>query len=429
MSAAGSGAAKIRYRVAAGGEHDRPRASIALQRLACHTPTVTSQGAGQPMTTRSGAVAAILLLCGACGPPAEHPATERRALALEAALAAAPARPQAAGVARELWTWTTGAFAGGIIALAPVPGGGIVALASTPMPLDAPPFDRVPTHIGWFSAAGELLGYRSLAVGAPVSVPLESRPLAVTRGGEAVLAVNVTCDGGACPDLGAGPMSPGAHVLRFSSTGEVRQSPLGDGHVEWVAVGPGGAVLAGLSTGQWAVIRCAPADTRDPGPACDFPVSGEGSLRLAFLGDGTLVVARGSKLRRLGVDGSVLWTLDGGAPWEVHDLVASGDLIAVTLRHPTEPGATVQLDATGQVRWATRIAWGGVAIDPGGAVAVTEGDVVLFDADGTFQWAWFNPFPVYPPPFAAAAVAFHDGRVVAGGWKNGRIPFISLIGP
>lgn len=361
--------------------------------------------------------------CGAGGTAAK----DDRAASLADALSAATSATALPGQARELWSWSTKQLDGGVIALAPAPNGGMVALASTPLPTSAPAA-TVPTYLGWFSANGELIGARSLASGAPSSVRLATPALLVTPDGWAVLAFNVTCDPGSCPDVGAGPMSTGAHVVRFSATGEVRHVPLANGDVESIAVNARGEVYAALSTTEGAVIRFVPADLSAPQLPHEIPVGGTGPIRLAFLGNGSLVIGQGSTITRVSATGAVLWRLDAGAPWEILDVAATGDLIAIGARHPTASWATVELDAAGAVRWATRIIGGDVAIHPSGAVAVTNGDAVLFDGNGAFQWAWANVFPVYPPPFAAAAVTFHGDSVIAGGWKNGRVPFISVLG-
>jgi hypothetical protein len=158
-------------------------------------------------------------------------------------------------------------------------------------------------------------------------------------------------------------------------------------------------------------------------------VVGLGATRLALLDDDSLVVARGSSLKRIAPDGTVVWTLDAGAPYGINDVVTAGDRIALIARRFNEADTIAQLDAAGRLRWATRNNAAGLAIAPGGAVAIFYGEVALFDGDGAMRWVWeATDWGVWPPPVAAGALAFHGDRVVAGGWRSGRTPFISVLG-
>lgn len=105
------------------------------------------------------------------------------------------------------------------------------------------------------------------------------------------------------------------------------------------------AVLVGLSTREGAVIRFVLANRGDDAELpVDVPVSGAGAIRLAFLDDGSLVVARGSALQRIGANGAVVWALDAGAPYVIDKVVAAGERIALIAARPNERETIAQLD-------------------------------------------------------------------------------------
>jgi hypothetical protein len=141
-------------------------------------------------------------------------------------------------------------------------------------------------------------------------------------------------------------------------------------------------------------------------------------VRLAFLGDGSLVVAHGTILQRIGIDGASIWSLDAGPAYPIRAVAAAaaGERIAVAAGSSQD--AVALLDASGAVHWAAKHRAYGVDVDASGRVVLRENGVLMLDAaTGAFRWAWgFDPRAVFPPVWFTGDVAFLEGDVVAGGW-------------
>jgi hypothetical protein len=377
-------------------------------------------------TPRALALAAALSTV-ACGSQQTGP---RPRTASEGSLSQAIA---AAAVAQQgptpevAWRWSTSAFAGEVTAIASTPDGGAVALASDMM--------GRPLLLGRFAPSGELGPVGAPSVFANPAMRLPSSPLVVTSDGLPVLAFSIVCEGADCFDVGGG----GAYLAALPPGGEPAYVELGPGEVQSVAASSTGQVAVAISRpGGAATIQVL---DREEGVTLDLtaPASG-GSMRLAFLGDGHLVVARGSTLTHLGEDGRVFWEIDVGGAFTFEDVAAAGERIGVAGTHTTAGSFVAVLDATGTIRWAQRLgvlspgAISDLAVDEAGALAVTSVQATArFDAVGNLLWtAPFNPPQEVPfPPLAGRAVAFAHGGVVVAGSGSGpvdeRVPLVVLL--
>jgi hypothetical protein len=207
---------------------------------------------------------------------------------------------------------------------------------------------------------------------------------------------------------------------------------LGTGDVDSVAVSPGGEVVVAMSTGAEVSLR---AVDLARGHADELlSAEGAGAARLAFLGDGSLIVARGSTLHRLGRDGNLRWSVDADPSSAIAALAAAGDRLAVLLDREDARALVVQLDGDGAVRWSQDAAPPGglgatLAVTPSGWVALADQDALLFGPDGALRGGWGTPQAVFPPIVHAATVAFHGDQVVAGGWIRGQTPYVATYRP
>jgi hypothetical protein len=375
-------------------------------------------------TIRSIAALAVSLSLAACGPgsgdatpPGSAPGPTR-SIDVTSAAQQVPAAPTAVPA----WTWTTDAVEGTISAIAPAPGGGGVALLSQwtaqgPGELLA---------LGFFDAGGALVAVRSLAVGSLVEL---ARPgIAVTPDGWAVLALNLDCEAG-CPDFGGAPLASGPYLLALSAGGGLALFPLGEGEVQSLAVNAAGQVavaLAGPEDASVLVLDLAEGVVLDV-----FMERIGGAMRIAFTGEGDLVVGRDSVLHVFAPDGRRLAEIDAGHGLVIDAVAAAGDTIGVAGTAPGAGGVVAALDSSGSVRWARGGAGANpaIAVDATGALAVNVGtDVWKLDASGATVSQWPGPQPaVFPPGVDVDAVAFVGGQLVAGGVLDGERPFLVAL--
>jgi hypothetical protein len=380
---------------------------------------------GGHMTTsfRITALAALLSFA-ACGPdaPASPEATAARSIDVVSAAQAMPPVPTPTlGLA-----WTTEAVQGTISAIAPVAGGGAVALLSQPLPRQASV--GAPLALGWFGPGGALLAARSLVAGSAESIELARPGLVATPDGWAVLGVNLTCSGAGCPDLGEGPLASGAHLVALSPGGELLHLGLGEGEVQSLAVNAAGQVAVAFSGPGGASVRVL---DRSSGVVLDvFMDRIGGPMRIAFTPEGDLVVGRDSMLQVFAADGRSLVEVDFRRGVSIEAVAAAGDAIAVAGDVPGLGGVVAVLDGTGALRWAARTGRvDALAIEPGGAVVLNAGDDAWkLDGAGMAVWRWpAAQGTVFPPAIDVDAVAFVGGQLVAGGVFEGRAPFLVVL--
>jgi hypothetical protein len=376
------------------------------------------------ITTRCTAALAAALLGAACGPVARDAAPSRYVdrNPIAEALAGSPGSQQER-TAAVAWHFTTDAMRGAIAAIAPTPDGGAVVLASGgPSPDATEPTS--PSYLAWFGPTGELFAVNAL----PVGVRFAPEGIVTTPAGVAVLAFSVPCPGQGCLTTGADALASGSQVAAFSPTGPISHRALGDGVVESIAAGPGGEIAVARSRDDGTIVVQV-LDPRD-GQVIDVDPPGFGpTVRLAFLGNGQLVSARGSTLASMSRAGGLLWSVEAGGALAFQHVVARGGIIAVAGSQGPDDPFVASLDAGGATLGTTRVAArvDDLAVHPGGAIAAAIGhQVVHVDPTGV-QSTWPGSSGIAAE---AIAVEFVGDRVVAGGVLNGSAPLVvSLSDP
>jgi hypothetical protein len=260
-------------------------------------------------------------------------------------------------------------------------------------------------------------------------------------------------------DLGGGPVSAAAAVVKLSPSGVFTWQHVFDGTLllDSIAVDGHGSVLAGLSDRSSAAAPRAVKLTWDDRVAWSVTWTSAGTAggRVAVAWDPAenAIVAQGGTIRKLSPDGARIWErslvgedvfVSGVGTTAIGTVVATGRFSGTTLSaggqtmtwelvSSTQPSFAAALEANGDVRWLRpRASDGPIAVDPIGRIAFIDldgpmltgadcrSDLVRWDLTG--KELWRRPL-VRCDPFAAPGWGAF-GRAVAIGlgsqiWAQG----------